>query len=224
MGRNPRAGRRVAGALLALAAGLALAQGAAPPAPQATAEVASEERRREGAARLMNELMLGQGVGGDFALTDVRGKRRRLADFRGKVVLLYFGFVTCPDICPTDLLEIGKALRKLGKDAAGVQPLFVTLDPARDTRAILREYAAAFHPRLIALRGSEREVAAVARAYKVFHEKVPIAGSAAQYTIDHSAFIYLIDRRGAYVGFLPPGTPSDRIARLLAEELKTGPL
>ena len=212
MGRSPRAARAFAAALLALAAGLAHAVDG------------GEERRREAAARLMDELTEGQGVGGDFALTDARGKRRRLADFRGKVVVLYFGFVTCPDICPTDLLEIGKAVRSLGKDGAKVQPLFVTLDPARDTRAILREYAAAFHPRLIALRGSEAEVAAVARAYKVFHEKVPVAGSAAQYTLDHSAFIYVIDRFGKYAGFLPPGTRADRIARRLGEELRSGPL
>ena len=180
---------------------------------------ASEPARREGPARLMEALMSGrERVGGDFTLTDAHGRQVSLRDFRGKLVLLYFGYATCPDVCPTDLAEIGKALRALGPAARSIQPLFVTLDPAHDTQAVLREYARAFHPRLVALTGSPDEVGAVAGAYKVFHEKVPLPG-AAGYTIDHSAFIYLLDRDGRYLGIYPPGTRAERLAGLLREEL-----
>lgn len=182
-------------------------------------EVEGRERR-EGAAQLMNDLMSGKAaVGGEFALTDAKGRRVALRDFRGKLVLLYFGFTTCPDVCPTDLAAIGKAIRELGGAGRQVQPLFVTLDPARDTREILGAYAASFHPRLVALTGNEAEVRRVAAAYKVFFEKVPVVG-AAGYTIDHTAFTYLVDRGGKYVGIYPPGTPHDRWVELLREELR----
>ena len=198
--------RRAIAAAALLAAAFASAQPAEPP-------------RREGAARLMDELMSGKvPVGGDFTLTDAHGRRVSLRDFRGKLVLLYFGFVTCPDICPTDLAEIGKALRALGPKARDIQPIFITLDPPRDTQEILRAYVRAFHPRMIALTGSPDEIAAVAAAYKVFYEKVPVAG-ASEYTIDHSAFTYLIDREGKYVGIYPPGTHYDRLARMLRDEI-----
>ena len=158
-------------------------------------------------------------VGGDFTLTSAHGKAVSLRDFRGKLVLLYFGFATCPDICPTDLAEIGKALRALGSAARDIQPIFVTLDPQRDTQAILREYAAAFHPRMVALTGTPDEIRAVAERYKVFYEPVPLPG-AAGYTLDHTAFTYLIDREGKYIGIFPPGTHYDRMARMLRDELK----
>lgn len=185
----------------------------------ARAEDAPPEKRRAEAARLMNELMLGRSVGGDFTLTDARGNRRSLAAFRGNIVVLYFGFVTCPDVCPTDLLAIGKAIDALGAQGGRVQPVFVTLDPERDRRAVLREYVANFHPRFVALTGKVDEIRRVAAAYKVFFEKVPAPGELG-YTIDHSAFIYVIDAAGKYVGFLPPGTPADRLASLLREELR----
>ncbi len=180
---------------------------------------AAAQERREGAARLMDELMSGKvPVGGDFTLTDAKGRRVALRDFRGRVVLLYFGFVSCPDICPTDLMAIGKAIRALGRDGRQVQPIFVTLDPARDTRPIIGEYSRAFHPRFVALTGSEAEVRKVADIYKLYFEKVPLADGKG-YTIDHMAFTYLLDRDGRYVGIYPPGIPADRLARLLRNEL-----
>jgi len=188
----------------------------------AFAAAAQEGERRDGAARLMDELMLGKDVGGDFTLTDARGRKRSLHDFRGKVVALYFGFTTCPDICPTDLLALGQAIKDLGRDGRAIQPLFVTLDPARDKPAVIGEYARNFHPDFVALTGTEAEIANVARAYKVFHEKVPVKG-ASGYTIDHSAFTYVIDREGKYVGFVPPGTPRDKIARILHAEVRSAP-
>jgi protein SCO1/2 len=183
---------------------------------------AQEDKRGADASRLMDELMAGTGVGGDFTLTDSRGRRRSLGDFRGKVVVLYFGFTTCPDICPTDMLAIGQALKDLGKEAHAIQPLFVTLDPARDKPAVIAEYARNFHPEFVALTGTDAQIARVAKAYKVFYEKVPIKGSNG-YTIDHTSFAYVIDRKGKYVGFVPTGTPRDKVARILHAEVRAAP-
>ena len=199
-----------------VAAALSLAVGAwflARPAPQI-------EERRADAARLMNELMSGKvPVGGPFTLADPRGKSVSLADFRGKVVLLYFGFMSCPDVCPTDLLAIGKTIEALAADGEKVQPLFITLDPARDTGEGLRSYVTSFHPRFVALTGGEADVRRVATDYKVFFEKVQIPGTTT-YTIDHAAFTFVLDREGRYVAFLPPGTPPERMAVMLREQLQ----
>ena len=192
---------------------IAVALAALPPA------FGQERPRSAEAERLANELAGGQGVGGEFALRDARGKQRRLAEFRGKLVLLYFGFTTCPDICPTDLLAIGTAVKRLGPRASEVQPVFVTLDPARDTPVILREYVRNFHPRFVALTGTESEIRDVARAYKVFFERVAMPG-ALGYTIDHAANVYLLDRQGKFVTAIPPGLPADRIARIVQGEMQ----
>ena len=178
------------------------------------------EDRRAGAARMMNELMSGKvPVGGPFTLTDPYGRNVSLADFRGKLVLLYFGFMACPDVCPTDLFAIGKTIEALGVAGEGVQPLFVTLDPERDTREALRAYVATFHPRFVALTGSEAQVRRVATDYKVFFEKVQLPGGAT-YTIDHAAFTFLLDREGRYAGLFPPGTPPERMLVMLREQLR----
>ncbi|HEX2197960.1 MAG TPA: SCO family protein [Burkholderiales bacterium] len=165
----------------------------------------------------MNELMSGSSqVGGPFALPDQWGKTRSLADFRGKLVLLYFGFASCPDVCPTDLAVIGEALRRLGPQAEEVQPLFITLDPLRDTPEVLREYVAAFHPSFVALRGSEAETRDIATRYKVFFEKV---SQGQGYAIDHMAFTFVLDREGRYVAFLPPGTRAERMVAMVRQVL-----
>jgi len=177
----------------------------------------SEERRAD-AGRLMTELMSGKAaVGGPFALPDARGNVRSLSEFRGKLVLLYFGYAQCPDVCPTDLARIGAMLRSLGAQAEAVQPLFVTLDPQRDTPEVLREYAAAFHPQFVALRGSEEETRRIATSYKVFYEKLPQPQS---YLIDHTPLTFLLDREGKYIAFFPPGTPADRMAVMVREALQ----
>ena len=196
------------GVALALCAALWVTQAPAQP-----------EVRRAEAAQFMNELMSGKAaVGAPFTLTDQYGKRASLADFRGKVVLLYFGFTYCPDVCPTDLFVIAQTIKALGKSGDQVQPIFVTLDPARDTRELLRGYVAAFHPRIVALTGSEDEIRQVATAYKVFFEKVTPPASKT-YFIDHSAFTFLLDRNGKYVLFFPPGTPPKRMTATVREEL-----
>ncbi|HYS75089.1 MAG TPA: SCO family protein [Burkholderiales bacterium] len=182
-------------------------------------EKPAEETRREDAARLMNELMSGKApVGGPFTLEDQYGKRRNLADFRGKLVLLYFGYSFCPDVCPTDLAAMAQLVRTLGAEGDKLQPVFVTLDPERDTQELLRNYVAAFHPRFVALRGSEDEVRRVATAYKIYFEKVRPPGSSV-YLIDHMAFVFLLDRDGKYVAFFPPGTSAERMATMVREVL-----
>jgi cytochrome oxidase Cu insertion factor (SCO1/SenC/PrrC family) len=183
---------------------------------------ASPGERRADAGRLMSELMSGKHpVGAPFELLDATGRRVALADFRGRLVLLYFGFATCPDVCPTDLAIIGQALRELGGSGESVQPVFVTLDPQRDSPAVLREYAAAFHPRFVALTGGEADIRRVATSYKVFFEKVQLPGGG--YTIDHTAYTFLLDREGRFVTLFPPGTPVDRMASMLREQLAASP-
>ncbi|MBC5765824.1 SCO family protein [Ramlibacter sp. GTP1] len=165
----------------------------------------------------MDDLMNGRGpIGGPFTLQGVDGRPVRLADFSGKVVLLYFGYTGCADVCPTDLVQMARLLSLLGKDAAQVQPVFVTLDPQRDTAAVVREYVKSFDARIVGLRGSEAETRRVATAYKVAYEKVPATRG---YFIDHTAFFYLLDPAGRYVAFMPPGTSAERMLALVKDNL-----
>jgi cytochrome oxidase Cu insertion factor (SCO1/SenC/PrrC family) len=171
------------------------------------------------AGELMDAVMWGkEPIGGPFTLIDHTGKLRTDADFRGKLMLVYFGFSFCPDVCPTDLMAIGQAVDKLGPGGDAVQPLFITVDPDRDTPAHLADYVPFFHPRLLGLTGDDAQVRDAARLYRVFYAKVAIEG-AAEYTVDHSGFIYLMDRDGKYLGFFPPGTPSDRMVAVIKAHL-----
>ena len=129
----------------------------------------------------------------DFVLTDFHGQTRHLADYRGKVLMLYFGFVQCPDVCPTALTRAAGVMQRLGADATQLQLLFVTVDPERDTPELLREYLAAFHPSFVALTGSADQIKAAADEFRAFYKKVPTGSS---YTMDHTALSYLFDRQG----------------------------
>jgi cytochrome oxidase Cu insertion factor (SCO1/SenC/PrrC family) len=175
--------------------------------------------QQRSAAEVMDILMWGrEPVGGAFALIDHAGKPRTDTDFRGKLLLVYFGFTYCPDICPTDLQNIGLALDMLGPAAESVQPLFITVDPERDTPAHLAEYVTMFDPRLIGLTGDAASIRKVADAYKVYYAKVPNE-KGDDYTVDHTAFIYLMDRDGTYLGFFPPGTTPERIVESIKPRL-----
>jgi cytochrome oxidase Cu insertion factor (SCO1/SenC/PrrC family) len=186
------------------------------------AALPAQAQSERSAGELMDAVMWNkEPIGGPFALTDHTGKSRTDADFRGELMLVYFGFSFCPDICPTDLMAIGQAIDKLGPAGEGVQPLFVTVDPERDTAAHLAEYVPFFHPRLLGLTGDAAHIRDAARAYRVYYAKVVIDG-AAEYTIDHSGFIYLMDRDGKYLGFFPPGTPADRMAAVIEAHLAAG--
>jgi protein SCO1 len=130
-----------------------------------------------------------------FALTDQNGKPRTLADFKGKVVVLFFGYTQCPDVCPTTMAELASVMKELGPAADQVQVLFVTLDPERDTPALLASYVPQFDKRFLGLYGSPADTAKVAKEFKVFYTKVP--GSAPDnYSIDHTAGTYVFDRDG----------------------------
>ena len=130
-----------------------------------------------------------------FDLPDADGKRRRLADFKGKLVVVFFGYTQCPDVCPTTLLELAQIKKEMGAAGAQVQGVFVTVDPERDTGAVLKAYVAAFGPDFVALRGTPDETKAVAKAFKIFYAKVP-GKTESSYTVDHTARSYVYDTRG----------------------------
>lgn len=132
--------------------------------------------------------------GRQLELTDHTGRRVSLADFKGKVVVLFFGFTHCPDACPTTLAELGAVARELGPDAERLQVLMVTVDPQRDTPEILRQYVPAFHPTFLGLHGTPEEIAATAKEFKVHFQKQPL--STAGYTMDHSAGTLVLDKAG----------------------------
>ena len=137
----------------------------------------------------------------DFHLTDHNGKARTLADFRGKAVVVFFGYTHCPDFCPTTLAEMTAALQKLGDKAKDVQVLFVSLDPARDTPQVLAQYVPAFNPSFVGLTGSEKEITALAKEYKLVYQR---RGEGESYTLDHSTGTYVYDPQGRlrlYVGY-----------------------
>lgn len=135
----------------------------------------------------------GAPYGQGFTLTDFNGQPCTLADYRGKVVMLYFGFVQCPDVCPTALARASVVMQQLGTDAAQVQLLFVTVDPERDKPEMLRDYMATFDPSFMALTGSAEQIKAAADEFRVYYKKVPTGSS---YTMDHTALTYLFDREG----------------------------
>lgn len=155
-----------------------------------------------------------------FALTAHTGKPFTAADLRGRPALLYFGFTYCPDICPTELGYIAMIMRALGADAEQVTPVFVSVDPARDTVAKLAEYVPLFDPRMIGLTGSEADIAALAKSYGVFHQKtVPVSKDPSYYLIDHSSTIFVLDAQGRIAdrldSELPAATAAARVRRLL---------
>ncbi|KPC53533.1 SCO family protein [Amantichitinum ursilacus] len=137
--------------------------------------------------------LTGASFGGDFVLQDHHAKAHRLADDKGKVVALFFGYTHCPDVCPTTMAEYAAVMKQLGDKAKDVQVLFVTLDPARDTSALLAQYVPAFNPAFIGLTGTDAQIAEVAKQYKVVYQK---QGEGAGYTLDHSAGSYLLDKQG----------------------------
>ncbi len=158
-------------------------------------------------------------VGGPFELTDESGKPVTDQAYRGKYMLIYFGFTFCPDVCPTELQVMAGALQKLGAKGARVQPIFVTIDPERDTPEVLARYVKQFDPRLVGLTGTAEQTATIAKEYRVFYEKVKDNESSADYTMDHSSIVYLMGPDGGFLTFFPPATSPDEMAAKIGSYL-----
>lgn len=154
-------------------------------------------------------------VGGPFTLVDDTGKRVTDKDYRGRYMLVFFGFTSCPDICPAGLQLISAALDKLGPKADRVTPIFISVDPERDTPQKLATYVKNFNPHLVGLTGTPEEIAAVAKAYKVFYQKVANQSSPADYGMDHTSIIYLMDPDGEFVTHFTPTTTVDAMTAKL---------
>jgi protein SCO1/2 len=136
-------------------------------------------------------------IGGPFRLIDQEGQTFTDQELRGKSFLVFFGFTHCPDVCPTTLFEISEVMRQLGGDADRTAALFITVDPERDTPAAIKDYLSSFDPHIRGLSGDEAALAAVAKAYRVYYKKVPLEGG--DYTMDHTAIVYLMDKDGRFV-------------------------
>ncbi|HQT25236.1 MAG TPA: SCO family protein [Burkholderiales bacterium] len=155
----------------------------------------------------------GANYGKDFHLTDFNGKRRQLSDFRGKVVVLFFGYTHCPDVCPTTLSELAIAMKKLGKQAQKVQVLFVTVDPDRDTPKILKEYVPSFNPTFLGLYGNAGETKRTADEFHVFYQKVQIEDDMKNYAMDHTAGCFVFDTQGHLRTYMKYGEKPDEMAK-----------
>jgi len=160
----------------------------------------------------------GPAVGGPFTLIDQNGALRSDKDFRGKVMLIYFGYTYCPDACPTTLQALSQTLDIIGDDAKKVQPIFISVDPARDTPEQLKAYAANFHPGILYLTGAPDTLKQLEKEYRIYVAKVPQAGSD-DYLIDHSSIIYLMGTNGRYLGEMPAGLPPKAMAATLKRYL-----
>lgn len=141
-------------------------------------------------------------IGGGFTMTSHLGQTMTEKDYRGRPMAMFFGFTNCPDICPTTLLRMTNLMKKLGADAGKLQVVLVSVDPERDTPEILHAYLSQFDPRFTAMTGTPAQLAAFAKNYRFFYKKVPLNG--AEYTMDHSAGVYLYSAKGAFVGTLDP--------------------
>jgi protein SCO1/2 len=149
-------------------------------------------------------------IGGHFALSNPDGRRVTDATFHGKWLLVYFGYTSCPDVCPTTLSSMALALEKLGPLADKVQPLFITVDPERDTAKIVGEYVKDFDPRFVGLVGSPQEIGAAAEQFHVYYRVRQLGNN--EYVVDHSSFIYLLDPNGTFVRLLTGDLPGHQLA------------
>ena len=168
--------------------------------------------------------LAGASLGGPFTLINQDGQSVREADFAGRYRLIYFGYGFCPDVCPTDLALVGRGLAafeaKAPALAARVAPIFITIDPERDTPAAMKPFVAAFHPRLVGLTGTPAQIAAVTRAYGVYARRME-TGDAENYLMDHSAMVYLFGPEGRPIAFLPhDGLTAQAITDLLATHVR----
>lgn len=196
---------------LLVAAGLALIS---------LAGCSGEANRTEVKPTFLGTDITGADFGRDFKLADHTGKVRSLADFNGKVVVLFFGYTHCPDVCPATMGELATAMQKLGKDAERAQVLFITIDPGRDTPALLAQYVSAFNPTFLGLSGDAQATKEITREFKVVYQKQ--AGAAPeQHNLDHSTGSYIFDTAGKLRLYVSTGKGADIFAHDIAELLKT---
>ncbi|MCC6889521.1 MAG: SCO family protein [Hyphomicrobiales bacterium] len=156
-------------------------------------------------------------IGGPFTLTDQHGRTVTEQDFKGRPFLVFFGFTHCPDICPTTMFEISEVVRKLGPDGDRIRAVFITVDPERDTPAVLKDYLSSFDPRIMALTGDEAAIAAVAKAYRAIYRRVPLTEGG--YTMDHMAIVYLMGKDGRFVTRFHLNRPVEQAAAELRKYL-----
>jgi protein SCO1/2 len=185
---------------------------------------AKAARRVRAAAVLLALAMLGcperrPEVGGPFELVDASGRAVSDQTFRGRWLLVFFGFTACPDVCPTALADMHAVLEALGEDASRVQPLFISVDAQRDRPERLAAYTRAFDARILGLTGTPQQIERAARAYGVYQRRVAQGGG---YTFDHSAVLYLMDPEGRYAAHFPPRTPPVEIAAALRARVGAG--
>ena len=159
-------------------------------------------------------------IGGPFSLIDTAGKRVTDRDFRGRLMLVFFGYTNCPDVCPSGLQNVAEVLDKLGPDAKEVAPLFVTVDPERDTPEALSAYLKNFSPLIAGLTGSPDEIASAAKAYRVYFRKANVDRDS--YSVDHSAFIYLMDGEGNYLTHFMFNAPVDTMVSAIKAHISGG--
>ena len=176
-------------------------------------------------ARANEEIAVDRTARGTFALVDHTGRHVTDRDFRGRFMLVFFGYTSCPDVCPTDLQVIGAAVNALGEAGKRVQPIFVTLDPERDTADMLASYVSHFHPRFVGLTGAPEQVALAAQTYGAVYAKAMRAGGNSdsaniRYLIDHSAYIYLLGPDGRFLAAFPHGIDPKRLAAKISKHLK----
>jgi len=162
-------------------------------------------------------------VGGPFSLTDQDGRRVTEKDFLGRYMLVFFGFTYCPDICPTELQVMTAALDAMGPAAEKIQPVFVSVDPERDTPGVMKAYVANFGPRLIGLTGTPEEIAAMAKAYRVYYAKAANQNAPGDYLMDHSSIIYLMDQDGGFVKHFAYTTDAERLTSELKQAIAASP-
>lgn len=158
-------------------------------------------------------------IGGPFQLTDNHGKRVSDDDFRGRYMLVFFGFTHCPDICPSTLRDISMALDHLGDEADAIQPLFVTVDPERDDLEAMSNYVSVFDSRILGLTGTRAEIDQAIAAYRIYSARAPLSDD--DYTMDHSAFTYLMDREGRYIAHFSFGVDSEEMAESIEHAMET---
>lgn len=184
------------------------------------ASCGGETNRDEAKPTFLTTDITGAAFGRDFKLTDHTGKIRSLADFKGKVVVLFFGYTHCPDVCPATMGELAAAVQKLGKDAERVQVLFITIDPDRDTPALLAQYLSAFNPAFLGLSGDAQATKEIAREFKIIYQK-QAEENPDQHNVDHSTGTYIFDPAGKLRLYVSTGKGRDVFTHDIAELLKT---